>query len=312
MTPNPVWITLDAERGPAQWEAFVKEAAPYGVILFARHLKSPQQVRDLNALIHEAVLGWAPRIALDQEGGRVNRLASLGMAFPSAADMSGDPERTRTLALDMGEHLKDLGFDVDFAPVADLGPAHAGTGLEGRVYSDEPAAVTACCEAFLHGLAGAGIAGCLKHFPGLGGSRVDSHRGLPSMEGGEAERRPHLDPYEALVGRVPYVMVAHGAYPAFLGSDTPSTLCSRTYGILAGLGFTGLSITDDLGMGAVSGLMDLPALAECALSAGASLALWASSQEASLRALDSLLGRPAFLANRRALGIWLERGDNRP
>lgn len=301
MSPLPIWITLDEKATLGEVSRFLAEAEPYGVLLFSRHLKDPSQVRELNACIHAAVPGWSPKIALDQEGGRVNRLSALGMSFPSAADMAGSAESTEALAVEMGGHLRDLGFDVDFAPVADLGPAHAGTGLEGRVYGDEAAAVAACCAAFLRGLERAGVQGCLKHFPGLGGSRVDSHRSLPSMGGGREARREHLAPYAELEDLAPYVMIAHGSYEELLGTAEPSSLEPATYDLLRSLGFSGLSVTDDLGMGAVSDLGSIAALAERSLRAGASLALWVSSQERSLEALGQLRASAPFVERRNAL-----------
>jgi beta-N-acetylhexosaminidase len=301
VSPSPVWITVDEKASLENVAGFLAEARPYGVLLFARHLTDRALVRELNACIHGAVPGWTPRIALDQEGGRVNRLAALGMTFPSAADMGGRPEPTEALAFEMGQHLRELGFDVDFAPVADLGPTHAGTGLEGRVYGEDPDTVSRCCRAFLRGLTRAGLAGCLKHFPGLGGSRVDSHQSLPAMAGAPEERREHLAPYAELKDLAPYVMIAHGAYEELLGTAEPSSLEPATYGLLRGLGFSGLSVTDDLGMGAVSGMASIAALAERSLGAGASLALWVSSQERSLEALQRLERSAPFVERRSAL-----------
>jgi beta-N-acetylhexosaminidase len=292
---------VDADASLEQISSFLKEAAPYGVILFSRHLRETTQVRELNACIHAAVSGWVPRIALDQEGGRVNRLAALGMSFPSASEMAGDAARVESVAFEMGARLNDLGFDVDFAPVADLGPAYPGTGLEGRVYGDDPATVTACCDAFLRGLARAEIAGCLKHFPGLGGSRVDSHQNLPAIDGTREERRPHWEPYASLKDRAPYAMIAHGAYEGLWGTGTPSSLEPAAYGLLREVGFSGLSVTDDLGMGAVGHLSDLATLAEQSLAAGAALALWVSTQQHSLRTLERLRDTDPFLARRNDL-----------
>ncbi len=301
MNPSPIWITVDEKATLGEVARFLVEAEPYGVLLFARHLKDRSQVRELNACIHGAVPGWSPKIALDQEGGRVNRLSALGMSFPSAADMAGSAGSTEALAFEMGGHLRDLGFDVDFAPVADLGPAHPGTGLEGRVYGDDPATVTECCTAFLRGLGRAGLEGCLKHFPGLGGSRVDSHRNLPSMGGGPEARRDHLAPYAELRDLAPYVMIAHGSYEELLGTAGPSSLEPATYDLLRSLGFAGLSVTDDLGMGAVSDLASIASLAGRSLRSGASLALWVSSQERSLEALRILGDTPTFVERKAAL-----------
>ena len=201
----------------------------------------------------------------------------------------------------MGGLLKDFGFDVDFAPVADLGPAFPGTGLEGRLFGEDAEIVTACCRAFLAGLAKAEVAGCLKHFPGLGGSRVDSHGALPEVPGDENERAPHLEPYRRLSKNAPYAMVAHGAY-AFLDSAVASSLNSRCYELLRSVGFKGLSMTDDLKMGAVSRTAELSSLILSSLSAGASLALWVSSQDESLIALEAVSDQEVFLVSRRRLG----------
>ena len=94
MTRNPVWITLDGPEPGPHAEAFLKETVPYGVVLFARHLKSAAQVMELCQCVHEAGAPEPPKIALDQEGGRVNRLAALGYAFPGASDLCGEPERS--------------------------------------------------------------------------------------------------------------------------------------------------------------------------------------------------------------------------
>jgi len=299
--PSPIWVTVDADASLAEVSSFLHEASPYGVLLFSRHLREAAQVRELNACIHEAVPGWMPRIAVDQEGGRVNRLSALGMSFPSAAEMAGDSIRVESVAFEMGGHLRDLGFDVDFAPVADLGPAHPGTGLEGRLYSEDPGIVTSCCEAFLRGLARAEVAGCLKHFPGLGGSRVDSHQSLPAMDGNREERQLHWAPYASLSDRAPYVMIAHAAYEGLWGTGTPSSLEPAAYGLLREVGFSGLSVTDDLSMGAVGHLSDLASLAEQSLAAGASLALWVSTQQHTLRTLERLRDTRPFLARRNDL-----------
>ncbi len=278
----PVWITVDgAEPSPAL-EAFLQEVSPYGVILFARHLKSPEQVRALCAALRAAGAA-APKIALDQEGGRVSRLRELGFAFPGAAELGGDPGRARALAREQGGALADLGFDVDFAPVADLGPAAPGTGLEGRCYGDDPRTVTACCAAFLEGLAAAGVAGCLKHFPGLGGSLVDSHRSLPRVSGDRTAREPHLAPFAALAAAAPYVMTAHGRYD-FLAQAAPSSLNPETYLLLRALGFAGRSVTDDLNMGAVKGEGTLGERAAASLRAGADLALWVGPERETVEA----------------------------
>lgn len=275
----PIWITVDGNEPGPGLTSFLEETAPYGVILFARHLQSQGQVRDLNAAVRETLPGV--RIALDQEGGRVSRLQAIGFEFPGAAAAAGDPAIVALVAREMGEALLDLGFDVDFAPVADLGPAAVGTGLENRCYGDRPETVIACCRAFLEGLSCAGVAGCLKHFPGLGGSAVDSHKDLPHIAGDRSDRQSHLAPYEALAAEAPFVMTAHGRYD-FLRDSAPSSLLPATYDLLRDLGFTGLAVSDDLNMGAVKDDGPLWARSLRALGAGADLALWVGSEAESL------------------------------
>lgn len=290
----PIWVTVDRPDPCPAVERFVREASPFGVILFARHLEDPSQVRELTACLRGAA-PFPPLLALDQEGGRVSRLAKLGHRYPGAADLGGDADAVRTLAAEMGAALADLGFQVDFAPVADLGPAAAGTGLEGRLYADDAPTVTACCAAFLEGLRESGIEGCLKHFPGLGGSSVDSHRDLPLIPGSLGERAEHLAPYGALASRAPFVMTAHAAYE-FLGEEPPSSLHSATYALLSRSGFRGTAVTDDLSMGAVAALGELGPLAARSLAAGAHVALWVGAQEETLRAVEFLRTEPDLLA----------------
>lgn len=305
--PTPVWVTVDrSEPGPAV-ERFVREVSPFGVVLFARHLEDPVQVRELTECLRGAAL-FPPLLALDQEGGRVSRLAKLGYRYPGASDLGGNPAAVRTLAAEMGAALADLGFQVDFAPVADLGPAVAGTGLEGRLYADDAHTVTTCCAAFLEGLREAGVEGCLKHFPGLGGSFVDSHRDLPRIPGSIGDRADHLAPYGALASQAPFVMTAHATYE-FLGEDPPSSLHAATYALLSRLGFEGTAVTDDLSMGAVASMGGVGPLAARALDAGAHVALWVSAQEETLRAVDGLrsearhLAKGAEIPYRGALGV---------
>jgi len=284
----PVWVTVDDFEPTASLRRFLEELNPYGVILFARHLKSEGQVRELTGSIREAC-NFPVRIGVDQEGGRVNRLRAVGMEFPGAEVLGTDAAEVRRTAREMGIRLRSLGFDVNFAPVADLGPECENTGLEGRLYSHDPQSVVSCCRAFLEGLRESGIDGCLKHFPGLGGSVVDSHRDLPRIPGTLEEREIHLVPYRRLAGALPYVMVAHGAYD-FLKGGPASSLDPGTYELLRRTGFRGISVTDDLCMGALSAAGPLHDRILTALHAGAGVALWVSSQAESLRAAEILRG----------------------
>lgn len=287
MTTSPLVVTLDgAQPGPSV-EAFLRDVRPFGVLLFARHLLSPSQVRELCACVREALPADPPERILDQEGGPVNRLKALGANYPGAGELNGDPARAEALAFEMGEHLRDLGFSGDFAPVVDLGPALPGTGLTGRLFAEDPRTVSACAGAFLDGLARAGLWGCLKHFPGLGGSRVDSHRELPKIPGTPAEREPHLLPYRLLGGKAAAVMVAHAALEAY-GEELPTSLHPLVYSHLREIGFEGIRITDDLSMGALKERGDLGRKIEAAISAGADAAIAVAPEEEIRRAVETL------------------------
>ncbi|HNQ77087.1 MAG TPA: glycoside hydrolase family 3 N-terminal domain-containing protein [Acidobacteriota bacterium] len=280
----PIWVTIDGYSPDEKLERFLRETVPFGVILFARHIKSQKQVSELT----EAIRSWSPgtvRIALDQEGGRVSRLRELGYEFRSAESCAGDPWKARSTASEMAAALSELGFDVDFAPVVDLGPAEQGTGLETRLYSSDDTVVVQCARAFLEALKEREIAGCLKHFPGLGGSKVDSHRKLPVISGDPSEREAHLRPYRELDAE--FVMVAHASYE-FLEDPSPSTLTPRTYELLRKIGFGGTIVTDDLTMGALSEYGPLERLAGKSLECGADIALFVSSEDETRRAADYL------------------------
>jgi beta-N-acetylhexosaminidase len=270
----PLWITIDGHEPSDGLGTFLDEVRPYGVILFARHLKNTVQVKSLNSFISQSCS--RPLIGLDQEGGRVSRLKAMGLDFEGAADASGDPERVKRNSARMAEVLSELGFDVDFAPVVDIGPAEAGTGLEGRGYSPDKLVVIDCARAFLEGLKEFGIMGCLKHFPGLGGSKVDSHRSLPFVQGDSKEREDHLSPYREL--HADFAMVAHSSYQ-FLENGTPSSLNPETYSMLKEIGCCDKIVTDDLSMGALKGFGDLPSLAEMSLRAGADIAMAVCKEE---------------------------------
>lgn len=283
-SPLPIWVTTDGHSPDGKLADFVAETTPFGVILFARHLKSAEQTKALIGAIRESS-PYPVRIALDQEGGRVSRLRELGYEFGGAEECGGDPLKVRAEASRMAETLSDLGFDVDFAPVVDLGPAEPGTGLETRLYSPDETVVAECARAFLEALSEKNIAGCLKHFPGLGGSKVDSHRKLPVISGAPSERSVHLYPYSVL--QAEFVMVAHASY-LFLDDPAPSTLAPATYKLLREMGFRGKIVTDDLRMGALSGYGDLDALVRSSLECGADVALFVSAEDETRKVADSL------------------------
>jgi len=255
---------------------------PAGVILFSRNLVDPEQTRML--LQHCAtIIGDAPLLAVDQEGGRVSRLERwVGPTPPASRLASAGEETVRAFGQATGRALRSIGFNLDFAPVVDLSPPDAANGIGNRAFDTAPAAVSRLARGFLEGLQGEGVAGCLKHFPGLGDSTVDSHRVLPIVD----RDRTTLDasdllPFRQLLDLPPCVMVGHGHYPVFDRTSVPAS-CSPTIvsNLLRGeLGFEGVIVSDDMEMGAVSDRDVHGAAAVEAMGAGCDLLLYCSDLE---------------------------------
>ena len=263
-----------------------------GVVLFdydvllkrpERNIQSPEQVRRLVSFL--AARAKTPLfVAVDQEGGRVQRLKARNgfRDFPPAADMGGwnDPSRVRAMGADMGRMLAGVGFNLDFAPCVDLNvnPQSPAIGALGRSFSADPGRVARDARAFAQGLGSAGVLSCLKHFPGHGSAAGDSHLGFTDVT---ATWDPsELSPYRTLIGQgaVDMVMTAH-VFNAALDPEYPASLSWRvTTGLLRGdLGFTGVIVTDDLQMRAVTDKYSLEQTVRLALEAGADILLFGNN-----------------------------------
>jgi beta-N-acetylhexosaminidase len=233
------------------------ELPPFGLVLFERNLQSAEQTAALIAELR-ALADPAPLLFVDQEGGPVDRIGPLlGTAFPSAARCGAKgADRVHENAYLMGRAARLLGFDVDLAPVVDL--AQPGTGavvLGERTFGFHAEDVALSALVFLHGLARAGVASCLKHFPGIGRGPVDSHVKLPVVDAHDVDLMvTDVAPFTRLAKSADGVMVGHAAYPGFTKDETPASLSPRMYQMLRGpVGFEGVAITDDLSMGALEG-----------------------------------------------------------
>lgn len=240
------------------------ETMPGGVCLFARNIKSLEQTRRLLDSLYET-LPVQPLLSIDQEGGLVDRLRRV-MTPLSAADRIRTADQARRMGDLVGESLSLLGLNMDFAPVVDIATdarQRFQNGLRSRAFGRSKEEVVELAGSFLVGLESRGILGCLKHFPGLGASEVDSHEELPQVDASEEEIRDvDLFPYRELLDRHPLVsvMVAHASYPKTDlhqndsdGKLLPSSLDRRivTDLLRAELNFPGVAITDDMEMGAI-------------------------------------------------------------
>ena len=253
--------------------AILERRPPRAVILFRRNIEEKRQLEDLTAEIRS--LSGSPFLALDQEGGPVDRLKGIVGPFPSfhEAARTGFARRAGELA---GEACARFGFDVDLAPVVDRRLPGAGeTVLGERTVADDPESVTHAAREFLRGLHSRGIGGCLKHFPGLGRARSDTHKSLPAVPDDPDERERDLAPFRALGEIAGAIMISHAAgadgLPASLSRGVGTTLLRET------LGFEGVAMSDDLEMGALDSFGALPDRSAAALRAGCDL-LWVCSR----------------------------------
>jgi len=239
---------------------------PFGVILFRRNIEAAEQVRELVATVKAA---GARLVFVDQEGGPVDRLRDLVGPSPSLARAAAAGQARGAGAL-AGAALAALGIDVDLAPVVDRAVPGAGAEVLGeRSASADAGDVVRAAAEFLAGLHDEGVGGCLKHFPGLGRARLDTHLELPVVSEDRHQEALDLAPFDALMGVARAVMVSHAADP----SGAPSSLSYERATVMLRdrLGFAGAAFSDDLEMGALAAFGGLPERSALACRAGCDL-----------------------------------------
>jgi beta-N-acetylhexosaminidase len=250
---------------PAEREA-LSSHPPRGVILFRRNIEDAERLTRLIDDLRQLGVGL---LFLDQEGGPVDRLCDLVGPAPSLrrAVRIAAPRRAGSAA---GAALASFGFDVNLAPVVDRAVAGAGALILGeRCASSDPDEIIRAAGDFLAGLHSQGVGGCLKHFPGLGRARLDTHRSLPIVPNDAAEEALDLAPFRALMDRARAIMISHAAGP----DGVPASLSRARATVLlrGGLGFGGAAFSDDLEMGALDAFGDLPERCARAAEAGCDL-----------------------------------------
>ena len=223
----------------------------------------------------------APFVAVDEEGGRVQRLKALTGRLPSARDMAGanSAEQVRAIAVEHGKKMAALGFTMDMAPVLDLNSGSASGPIGDRAFSADPAIAAQYGRAFADGLWESGVVPVLKHFPGIGSLGADTHVELPVGPDVATLRSRDLEAFRLATQSYPgAVMVAHVVIPDLTGELPASTSYRAITELLRGeFGFSGLIISDSLSMGAITTRWEIPQAAEHALAAGSDVALIASA-----------------------------------
>lgn len=231
----------------------IRELQPGGVVLFGRNAQKPAELRRLARTLGE-MLEVAPFIAVDHEGGRVQRLTDGFSIVQPAREVGNQGARAVNLsAMNAAAELRNAGINVNFAPVCDV-PTHEGDTVIGdRAYSNDPIRASLLAAEYIRGAQGS-ILCCAKHFPGHGGVGVDSHLGLPTFEGTRAELEAHLAPFRgAMAAGVGSMMIGHISVPYLDDSGAPASLSEKIVtGVLREeMGFRGLIFSDDLEMHAL-------------------------------------------------------------
>lgn len=261
-----------------------------GIILLGKNVGTSEEVRNLIAALRRIQsAGVAPFIAVDQEGGIVSRFREpLAEELTAQSDIT-TPELAEAVARIRGAQLRELGVNVNFSPVLDIS-TDPKEFMYSRSFRGDVNVVAALGAAMVRGYQEGNMIPVAKHFPGHGATAVDPHKNLPVAFRDPATLARHLAPFEhAIANGVPMVMIGHLKIPE-LDSVYPTSMSAAVTSDLlrTRLGYRGVVITDDLGMGAITKSYALPDAAVLAVHAGADIVLAVRSQgdyDAILRAL---------------------------
>lgn len=274
-----LWLTAEDRQ-------FLKQPEIGGLILFARNTEHPQQVRELcqtiRAIRPDLIL------AIDQEGGRVQRLRQNTLSLPAMGSFIDHPQAQQLAHYCgwlMATEVLAAGLDISFAPILDINYGHNQV-IGRRAFADNPTQVTAVASAFIQGMRQAGMAATGKHFPGHGWVETDSHFAIPTDERSLEEiRKADLIPFAALSQQLTGIMPAHIIYsqidanPAGFSAFWLQTILRKE------LGFAGIIFSDDLTMAGAHAVGDIHARTQAAFSAGCDMALVCNDRASAEQAL---------------------------
>lgn len=234
--------------------AFLREADPWGLILFARNIETPEQLRRLTADLRDTLGREAP-ILIDQEGGRVQRLrAPHWREWPAPLDQARavGPRGMALRARLQAAELRAVGIDANCAPTCDIAGPATHPFLRNRCMGEDVASVVAHARATAEGFLAGGVLPVIKHMPGHGRATADSHSDLPVVTALSDELRASDFATFAALSDLPMGMTAHIRFTAF--DAAPATQSARMIALIREeIGFAGLLMTDDIGMEALSG-----------------------------------------------------------
>ena len=252
-----------------------------GFILYAHNISTPSQVISFTQQLRS--LPGTPLLCIDEEGGRVTRIArNKAFDVPKYASMgaigaTGDPLNAQQAGVSIGTYLRFYGFDVNFAPVADVNTNPENVVIGDRAFSDDPAVAASMVDAFLKGLQLCHVEGCLKHFPGHGDTKTDTHYGYAETKKSWQELlNCEMIPFKAgIQAGAQFIMTAHIAAPNVTGNSLPATMSSVILQdkLRGELGFDGIIITDGMEMGAITSQFSTKEAAIGAIKAGVDVIL---------------------------------------
>lgn len=308
MAPRAVFFGCEGTKLSAAERAFFREADPFGFILFQRNCVEPAQVVALTSELRDRVGRADAPILIDQEGGRVQRLKPPHWKRRPAMREVGaiyvrDPERGVRLAWGlaraMAAELTALGITVDCAPVLDVPVPDAHDVIGDRAFSTRAAAIAALGQAQIDGFLDGGVLPVVKHIPGHGRARSDSHHDLPVVDtdAGTLEATDFA-PFR-LLNHAPLAMTAHVVYTAY-DSAAPATLSARTIAevVRGSIGYDGCLMSDDVSMKALSG--SFADRTHAALAAGCDVVLHCNGQMDEMKQIAGAAPRLSGDALRRA------------
>ena len=257
-----------------------------GVIYNSSNLQSPQQVKEMLANLQTYSndrVQLPVFTAVDEEGGTVARVSgnpAMGIEpYPKMSEVgaSKDTERALKIGAEMGQYLSDLGFNIDFAPDADVLTNPENALLKSRSFGSDAQTVSDMAAAFTKGLQKSSVLATYKHFPGHGSTNTDTHEGITiSQQDPNQLDSVDLVPFKDAVSKdVKLIMVSHVSFPKVVGDNTPATLSRKVVTDLARekLGYQGILITDAMAMGAISEIYQPADAAVAAIQAGNDIVL---------------------------------------
>lgn len=281
VTPEAITgVTTATQAGTGTQEA-LSQYPVGGLIYFGQNILDEKQIKDMLSKT-KTMSNYRIFLAVDEEGGSVSRVANSSVEVTKVDSMAsigegGDPAKAQEGGVVIGSYLKEIGFNLDFAPVADVVPEGGNSVLGDRSFGSDPEAAAEMVSNFVTGLESTGVSSCLKHFPGLGEATEDTHETWTEITKTLDEMRASdFIPFQAgIEAGADFVMVSHVVAPSVDPNSLPSSLSEKmiTDILRNELGFEGVIITDALNMKAITDYYSPEDAAVMAIEAGADMLL---------------------------------------